>query len=234
MNNGDFLREEGVMNIRSSNSAGRVVAAMSMVILIAATSCSPKPNDEAQGQPTPVAGSGTKKSTEPVKSSVTVIDGVTIDDKALPLVSIKTEKGEMVIELFEDDAPNTVANFVNLIEKKFYDGLTFHRVIPNFMIQGGDPAGNGSGGPGYAFADEFSKRRHVDKGILSMANSGPATNGSQFFITLRATPHLDGRHTVFGRVVKGLDVVDKVRRGDTMECKVLRKRSHKYSPAILR
>jgi cyclophilin family peptidyl-prolyl cis-trans isomerase len=210
-----------------------------MAMLVAATSCAPKPKDEVTGQPksesTPVADSASKGSTtDKGAKKVVIVDGVTIDDAALPLVNLETECGDLVIELFEDDAPNTVANFVNLIEKKFYNGLTFHRVIPNFMIQGGDPMGNGRGGPGYSFADEFSGRKHEGKGILSMANSGPATNGSQFFITLKATPWLDGKHTVFGRVVKGMELIEKVRRGDTMECKMLRKRSHKYSPAILR
>jgi peptidyl-prolyl cis-trans isomerase B (cyclophilin B) len=229
---------------RLSTSAGRVVPVVLMAVLVAATSCGPKPKDEVKGRAKPesapvsdsatVKDNPTAKNLEPVKSKAIIIDGVTIDDSALPLVSLNTPRGEMQIELFEDDAPNTVANFVDLIEKGFYNGLTFHRVIPNFMIQGGDPAGNGSGGPGYSFADEFSDRKHDGKGVLSMANAGPGTNGSQFFITHVRTPHLDGRHSVFGRVVKGLDVVDKVRRGDTMECKLLRKRSHKYSPAILR
>ena len=134
----------------------------------------------------------------------------------------KTTMGDFEIELFHKEAPETVWNFVNLAEGrqktskegKFYDGLVFHRVIRGFMIQGGCPEGSGRGGPGYRFQDEFSRDlRHSGEGILSMANAGPGTNGSQFFITLGATPHLDGRHTVFGKVVKGLDVVKKI--GDT-------------------
>jgi peptidyl-prolyl cis-trans isomerase A (cyclophilin A) len=137
-----------------------------------------------------------------------------------------TSLGSFRIRLFEEDAPQTVANFVGLAEgtkeftdpksrqkvkRPFYDGLIFHRVIENFMIQGGDPLGNGTGGPGYTFADEFSpKQRHRGAGVLSMANAGPHTNGSQFFITLAATPWLDNRHTVFGEVVEGLDVVKKI------------------------
>ena len=119
-----------------------------------------------------------------------------------------TSKGDIEIELFADKAPATVNNWVFLARKGYYDYVTFHRVIPGFMAQTGDPTGTGSGGPGYSFADEFSPAlRHNSEGILSMANRGPATNGSQFFITYAPTPHLDGRHTVFGRVVKGMDVV---------------------------
>ncbi len=134
----------------------------------------------------------------------------------------KTTMGDFEIELYHKEAPETVWNFVNLAEGRqktskegpFYDGLVFHRVIRGFMIQGGCPEGSGRGGPGYRFQDEFTRDlRHSGEGILSMANAGPGTNGSQFFITLGATPHLDGRHTVFGKVVKGMDVVKKI--GDT-------------------
>src|SRR3990172_8242554 len=124
---------------------------------------------------------------------------------------VKTERGEMTCDLFAADAPLTVENFVNLARAGFYDGTTFHRVIPGFMAQGGDPTGTGRGGPGYQFGDEFSpSRRHDAAGVLSMANAGPKTNGSQFFITLAATPHLDGRHSVFGKVVEGMDVVKSI------------------------
>lgn len=127
----------------------------------------------------------------------------------------KTERGEFTCELFAADAPMTVENFVNLARAGFYDGTTFHRVIPGFMAQGGDPTGTGTGGPGYSFRDELSvKRRHEGPGTLSMANAGPNTNGSQFFITFGATPHLDGRHTVFGRVTSGMDVVSSIRERD--------------------
>lgn len=134
----------------------------------------------------------------------------------------KTTLGEFEIELFHKEAPETVWNFVNLAEGRqptvkegpYYNGLIFHRVIRGFMIQGGCPEGSGRGGPGYRFADEFDRNlRHSSEGILSMANAGPGTNGSQFFITLGPTPHLDGRHTVFGKVTKGMDVVKKI--GDT-------------------
>lgn len=119
-----------------------------------------------------------------------------------------TEKGQFEVELFADKVPKTVNNFVFLAREKFYDGVTFHRVIHGFMAQGGDPSGTGTGGPGYKFADEFHPQlRHSGPGILSMANAGPNTNGSQFFITHVATPHLDNRHSVFGKVAKGMDVV---------------------------
>ena len=127
----------------------------------------------------------------------------------------KTQRGEFVVDLFAAEAPLTVENFVNLARSGFYDGTTFHRVIPGFMAQGGDPTGTGRGGPGYTFGDEFSpSRRHDGPGVLSMANAGPGTNGSQFFITFGPTPHLDGRHSVFGRVTEGMDVVRSIRERD--------------------
>jgi peptidyl-prolyl cis-trans isomerase A (cyclophilin A) len=142
-----------------------------------------------------------------------------------------TTEGTFTIRLFDQDAPNTVANFVGLAEgtkewtdpkagqkvkRPYYDGLIFHRVIDGFMIQGGDPLGTGTGGPGYKFADEFSpKLRHSKAGILSMANSGPNSNGGQFFITLAPTPWLDNKHSVFGEVVEGMDVVQKIGRAAT-------------------
>ena len=127
----------------------------------------------------------------------------------------KTEKGDIVVELFADRAPRTVENFVNLARSGFYDGTTFHRVIGGFMAQGGDPTGTGTGGPGYQFADEFHPSlRHDGPGILSMANAGPGTNGSQFFITYGPTPHLDGKHSVFGKVVEGIEVLRSLRERD--------------------
>ena len=127
----------------------------------------------------------------------------------------KTEKGDIVVELFADRAPRTVENFVNLARAGFYDGTTFHRVIGGFMAQGGDPTGTGTGGPGYQFADEFHPSlRHDRAGVLSMANAGPGTNGSQFFITYGPTPHLDDRHSVFGRVTGGMDVLNSLRERD--------------------
>jgi peptidyl-prolyl cis-trans isomerase A (cyclophilin A) len=122
-----------------------------------------------------------------------------------------TSEGIFEAKLFYKEAPMTVANFVELSRKGFYNGLIFHRVIPNFMIQGGDPKGNGTGGPGYAFGDEFNQGlKHSKPGMLSMANSGPNTNGSQFFVTVNATPHLDNKHSIFGEVVTGYDIVKKI------------------------
>jgi peptidyl-prolyl cis-trans isomerase B (cyclophilin B) len=128
---------------------------------------------------------------------------------------IETTKGKIVIALEPEKTPVTTANFVNLAQKGFYNGITFHRVIPDFMIQGGDPTGTGSGGPGYRFEDEFDPSlRHTGPGILSMANAGPGTNGSQFFITHVATPWLDGKHSVFGHVTSGQNVVNSIAQGD--------------------
>ncbi len=132
--------------------------------------------------------------------------------------TIHTSKGDIHLRLLPDDAPTTVANFVNLSQRGFYDGLKFHRVIADFMIQGGDPTGTGSGGPGYAFQDEIHPSlKHDRAGTLSMANAGPATNGSQFFITHKETPWLDGRHTVFGYVTAGQEVVNAIAQGDRIE-----------------
>jgi cyclophilin family peptidyl-prolyl cis-trans isomerase len=124
--------------------------------------------------------------------------------------TLNTSKGPIAVELFDDDAPKTVANFKRLAADSFYDGVIFHRVIPDFMIQGGDPTGTGSGGPGYTFEDEINNHK-VERGALAMANAGPNTNGSQFFIvTADACPWLDGKHTVFGRVSEGMDAVDAI------------------------
>jgi len=129
--------------------------------------------------------------------------------------TIQTNHGPIDVELFDEDAPETVANFRKLAGEGFYDGLVFHRVIPDFMIQGGCPQGTGTGGPGYTFADEINDHRIV-RGTLAMANAGPNTNGSQFFIvTAEATPWLDGKHTAFGRVTSGMDVVDKIQSVET-------------------
>jgi peptidyl-prolyl cis-trans isomerase B (cyclophilin B) len=132
--------------------------------------------------------------------------------------TIATDRGDIELELYPEHAPVTVNNFVFLARQQFYDGTTFHRVISDFMIQGGDPTGTGRGGPGYRFQDECDNNplRH-ERGVISMANAGPATNGSQFFITHGPQPHLDGRHTVFGRVTAGLEVVDSVQQGDAVQ-----------------
>jgi cyclophilin family peptidyl-prolyl cis-trans isomerase/Flp pilus assembly protein TadD len=149
----------------------------------------------------------------------------------LPRVTFTTTKGDIELELFENEAPNAVANFIELVSKKYYDGLKFHRVIPGFMAQGGCPRGDGSGDPGYRFKDEIdgTYRRHF-RGTMSMANSGPDTNGSQFFLTHLPTEWLNGKHTVFGRVIKGQDVVERLRAGDAItKAEVTRKRDHAYA-----
>jgi peptidyl-prolyl cis-trans isomerase B (cyclophilin B) len=142
---------------------------------------------------------------------------MTIDPKKKVHVKMETNRGVIELDLYPEHAPKTVNNFVFLINEGFYDGITFHRVIPNFVIQGGDPLGNGTGGPGYRFEDEVQNNplKH-ERGVISMANAGPNTNGSQFFITHSPQPHLNGKHTVFGKVVVGLDVVDTIRQGDQM------------------
>jgi len=137
----------------------------------------------------------------------------------MKVATLKTNKGDIRLELFADKVPKTVANFEKLINEGFYDGLKFHRVIADFMVQTGCPHGTGTGGPGYKFADEFHKDlKHDGPGILSMANSGPNTNGSQFFITHVATPWLDGKHSVFGKVLgDGQKVVNSIKQGDKIE-----------------
>lgn len=141
-----------------------------------------------------------------------------IDPQKAYFATIETDRGIIELELYPQHAPHTVNNFVFLARDGFYDGVTFHRVIDNFMIQGGDPTGTGRGGPGYRFADEVKGNplKH-ETGVISMANAGPNTNGSQFFITHSPQPHLDGRHTVFGKVTSGQDVVDAIRQGDSMK-----------------
>jgi peptidyl-prolyl cis-trans isomerase B (cyclophilin B) len=140
-----------------------------------------------------------------------------IDPNKKYTATVVTERGNIVIELYPQHAPKTVNNFVFLVREGFYDGLIFHRVISDFMIQGGDPTGSGRGGPGYKFEDETSGNplKH-GTGYLSMANSGPNSNGSQFFITHGPQPHLDGKHTVFGKVIEGMDAVNAINQGDVM------------------
>ncbi|MFA7420590.1 MAG: peptidylprolyl isomerase [Melioribacteraceae bacterium] len=140
-----------------------------------------------------------------------------IDVKKSYTAMINTSKGMIEMKLYPEHAPITVNNFVFLAKEGFYDGVSFHRVIEDFVIQGGDPTGTGRGGPGYKFEDEFKNNplKH-DRGAMSMANSGPGTNGSQFFITHSPQPHLNGKHTVFGKVMNGLDVVDSIEQGDQM------------------
>lgn len=140
-----------------------------------------------------------------------------IDTDKMYEATMETTRGTIELELYPQHAPKTVNNFVFLAREGFYDGVTFHRVISDFMIQGGDPTGTGRGGPGYTFEDEFTRELRHETGVISMANAGPNTNGSQFFITHSPQPHLDDRHTVFGKVVEGQDVVDAIRQGDVIE-----------------
>lgn len=167
-------------------------------------------------------------------------------DDSLPRVLLKTTKGDIEIELFEDQAPNAVANFISLVQKGFYKDVSFHRVLPGFMAQGGDPTGSGAGGPGYTIACECYQPNHRlhFRGSLSMAHAGRDTGGSQFFLTFVPTLHLDGKHTVFGRVIGGMDVLAKLQRRDPgdkeaaradkiIEAKVIRKRLHEYKPQVM-
>ena len=135
----------------------------------------------------------------------------------MSVATMSTNHGDITIELFDEDAPKTVDNFKKLAADGFYDGLIFHRIIKDFMIQGGCPQGTGTGGPGYKFEDEANNGVSHERGVLSMANAGPNTNGSQFFITHVATPWLNGKHTVFGKVVEGMDVVDSIKQGDLIK-----------------
>jgi cyclophilin family peptidyl-prolyl cis-trans isomerase len=144
-----------------------------------------------------------------------------IDSKKRYSATFRTSAGEFEVELFADMAPRTVNNFVFLAREGFYSGTTFHRVIHGFMAQGGDPSGTGSGGPGYRFEDEFHPPlKHKSPGILSMANAGPNTNGSQFFITFAPTPHLDGKHSVFGKVIRGMEIVQTIPERDPSRAKM--------------
>ena len=178
----------------------RIAGAVLVLVALLLTSCTAAPSEPA---PTP----------KPMTYSEP--PPMTIDTSKQYTATIETEKGNIVLELFASDVPITVNNFVFLAREGFYDDTTFHRVIHGFMAQGGDPTGTGTGGPGYSFPDEFTEHTHVT-GALSMANAGPNTNGSQFFITYDPQPHLDGHHSVFGQLVEGMDVLEAIESGDTI------------------
>ena len=183
-----------------NKSLSRIAGTILVVATLLLTSCAVTPSESAP-----------KK--KPMNYSAP--PPMTIDTSKQYTATIETEKGSIVLELFASDVPVTVNNFVFLAREGFYDGTTFHRVIPDFMAQGGDPTGTGTGGPGYKFADEFTKHTHV-AGALSMANSCPNTNGSQFFITYSPQPHLDRRHSVFGQLVLGANVLKSIKNDDAI------------------
>ena len=178
----------------------RIASIILAVVTLSAMSCG-----KSAPEPVPIPKPKTYSSLPPM----------IIDTSKHYTATVETKKGNLVLELFAKDVPTTVNNFVFLSREGFYDGNTFHRIIPGFMAQGGDPTGTGRGNPGYRFADEFSQHTHV-AGALSMANSGPKTNGSQFFITYTPQPQLDGIHSVFGQLLKGMDVLKKIENGDTI------------------
>ena len=185
-----------MVNLTLSRTAGAILVLVALLLTSCATDSSePAPTKKPMSYSTPPP--------------------MTIDTSKQYTATIETDKGDIVLELFASDVPVTVNNFVFLARAGFYDGTTFHRVLLDFMAQGGDPTGTGSGGPGYSFADEFTKHTHTT-GALSMANSGPNTNGSQFFITYAPQPHLDNLHSVFGQLTNGMDVLKSIKNGDTI------------------
>ena len=173
-----------------------------LLLALSMTACATSPTEEPAEEPKIM------KYSEP--------PAMTIDVTKKYTATIETAKGNVVCELFAADVPVTVNNFVFLAQEGYYDNITFHRVIAGFMAQGGDPTGTGAGGPGYSFADEFTAHKH-GTGALSMANAGPNTNGSQFFITYAPQPHLDGKHSVFGQLTEGMDVLEQIKTGDAIK-----------------
>ena len=194
------MNKKGEGKFVVNRSLSRIVGPMFVLVALFLASCATAPSEPAP----------TKK-----PMSYSAPPPMTIDTSKEYTATIETEKGNLVLELFASDVPVTVNNFVFLSREGFYDSTTFHRIIPDFMAQGGDPTGTGTGGPGYKFADEFTEHTHVI-GALSMANAGPNTNGSQFFITYTPQHQLDGKHSVFGQLIEGMDVLQEIRQGDTL------------------
>ena len=191
------------MAIKIASCLVGIILVLTIIVLASCGGSAPAPAPTPTPTPAPA----------PKPKSYSSPPAMMIDTSKQYTATIKTEKGNMVLELFAKDVPMTVNNFVFLAREGFYDGSTFHRVIPGFMVQGGDPTGTGTGGPGYSFKDEFTEHTHVT-GALSMANSGPNTNGSQFFITYAPQHGLDGKHSVFGQLVEGMDVLESLINGD--------------------
>ncbi len=195
------------------NSLFKIGSLISISLILMLGGCSeqsptPIPTPPTTPTPAPTTTSAPKSYTAPPP--------ITIDVDKTYTAIIETEKGDLVLELFAKDVPMTVNNFVFLARDGFYNNTSFHRVIPGFMAQGGDPTGTGTGSPGYKFTDEFSEHKH-NTGTLSMANSGPNSNGCQFFITYAPQPHLDGKHSVFGQLTEGMDVLQKIESGDAIK-----------------
>ena len=199
------------MCIQSGKSTLLCLLASLIILAVGALmdGCTPPPTEEhaAREEATPAA--------TPRDAEAPIAEP---EEPAGSIIKIKTRQGPILVELFDKDAPITAGNFLLLAEDGYYDGVRFHRVEPSFVVQGGDPTGTGSGGPGFAIPDELNPQLKHDRGILSMAHAGPNTGGSQFFICLgrEATQHLDMKHSVFGRVIEGVEVVDKIRRNDPM------------------
>ncbi len=193
------------------NSLFKIGSLISISLALMVGGCSeqsPPPVPTPAPTPTPATTSAPKSYTAPPP--------ITIDVDKTYTAIIETEKGDLVLELFAKDVPMTVNNFIFLARDGFYNNSSFHRVIPGFMAQGGDPTGTGTGSPGYKFTDEFSEHKH-NTGTLSMANSGPNSNGCQFFITYAPQAHLDGKHSVFGQLTEGIDILQKIESGDAIK-----------------
>jgi len=198
-----YKKEKGVGNFVMNQCLSRIAGCTLVLVTLVLISCDTATPETAPGESAPMKEHMSYSAPPPM----------TIDTSKKYTATIETEKGNLELELFAKDVPVTVNNFIFLAREGFYDNTTFHRVIPDFMAQAGDPTATGTGGPGYKFADEFSHHTH-GTGALSMANSGPNTNGSQFFITYVPTPHLNNHHSVFGQLTAGMDILKKISNGD--------------------